>query len=113
MIRYKECPYCKENIQFKAQKCRYCGEWIDESNNKMDKFWEERESTDSRNVKKGLKEKEIDDAELGCLTSIGLIVAIGVGILISKISDGGAGFLSGLSVFLFIAYFAGTRWRRK
>ena len=27
----RKCPYCSEIIAFDATKCRFCGEWVDES----------------------------------------------------------------------------------
>ena len=29
----KKCPFCSEEIQNSAKKCRHCGEWLIESEN--------------------------------------------------------------------------------
>lgn len=70
------CPYCTEQIQDTAKKCRFCGEWLAEADKRPGTNALERGSVDARAVAKGLKEKEASESAMGCLVFLLLVFCV-------------------------------------
>ena len=70
------CPFCSEQIQASAKKCKHCGEWLDTRARPTGSGAHQRGSSDARAVTKGLKEKELHDSVFNVLAFL-LLVASG------------------------------------
>src|SRR4030043_527181 len=97
----KKCPYCSEQILITAKKCKHCGEWLEESQERKGADWSEKGSVDARNVSKGLKQKEQDDFSQGCFGIACLVVSIVIGVFVSRTFDSSkVGWIVGIIVFI-------------
>ena len=65
-----KCPYCSEEIQATAKKCKHCGEWLNappaRTVNVQGGMFQQG-STDARAVAKGIKQERAAREKLGCL----------------------------------------------
>jgi predicted ATP-dependent serine protease len=105
----KKCPYCSELILATAKKCKHCGEWLEESNERKGTAWNEKGTADARAVTKGIKQKEQDDFNQGCAIFVVLVAAIVVGTGASSLFNSSkAGWIIGSIIFI-----AGGVWATK
>ena len=97
----KKCPYCSEQILRTAKKCKHCGEWLEVTDERKGSDWTERGSVDARAVTRGIKQKEQDDFNQGCLIFFILVGSIIAGVWISNtFNSGTAGWIVGIIIFL-------------
>jgi len=75
----RKCPFCAEEIQADAKKCKHCGEWLIKSPQNI--FHSVGDSsTTARAVTKGIKEKEAQQVRGGCLGVIAIFIAVFIGV---------------------------------
>ena len=63
------CPYCSEEIQATAKKCKHCGEWLNAPPARTVNVPEgmfQQGSTDARAVAKGIKQERAASFQAGC-----------------------------------------------
>jgi uncharacterized membrane protein YvbJ len=96
-----KCPFCAEEIQADAAKCRYCGEWLNNGQTRTgSNFWQ-RGTHDARSVTRGIKQKQADDVGMGCGVVIAIIVSIFAGVAVH--------WFIGLAVFILLLVVLG-KW---
>ena len=100
----KKCPYCSEDIQEDAKKCKHCGEWLNGS--KPIYPAADNGSSAARAISKGIKQKELQDFNVGILGAGALILSCAIGFLLSS-------FWVGLIVFVVLGYLIGKQYYKE
>ncbi|MCX5634738.1 MAG: hypothetical protein NTW55_02695 [Planctomycetota bacterium] len=94
----KKCPFCTEEIQSEAVKCKFCGEWLKDT--KHNGLFET--DMEALNVSDGLKQKEMDDSWLGTTIFFWLVVSIIIGVLLHPIA--------GIALFVICLIWRTNKW---
>ena len=96
-----KCPFCAEEIQIDAIKCRHCGEWLASP---MAQNFNNKESISPDVIARGIRKAEYDKTAMGCLGIVALFVAVVVGIFIH--------WIVGLVVFIALCMWIGSKYHK-
>lgn len=77
------CPFCAEQIQPGAKKCRHCGEWLTEPSKVTKGGAMGSGSADARAVAKGIKQQQLHESIYKFL----IFVALGIGAFVGLVAQ--------------------------